>query len=71
MTKNIGNIDRLIRTIVGIVLLILTLYTGGVLQIVLAVVGAILLATGLIGFCPLYKVLNLNTRDKKDAVDKK
>lgn len=64
MMKNQSDIERVIRGIVGLVLLILTIFIGGVLQIVLAVVGAILLATGIIGFCPLYKVLGRNTREK-------
>lgn len=64
MMKNQSNVERLIRSIVGLVLLILTIFVGGVLQIVLAIVGAVLLATGLVGFCPLYKILNVNTRDK-------
>lgn len=66
MTKNESNIDRLIRTIVGFVLLILAVYTGGAIQIILAVIGAISLATGLIGFCPLYMLLKIDTRNKKD-----
>lgn len=64
MKKNQSDIERVIRGIVGLVLLVLTVYVSGVLQIVLAVVGAILLATGIIGFCPLYKVIGRNTREK-------
>lgn len=62
MKKNQSDIERVIRGIVGLVLLVLTVYVSGVLQIVLAVVGAVLLATGIVGFCPLYKVLGRNTR---------
>lgn len=64
MKKNQSDIERVIRGIVGLVLLVLTVYVSGVLQIVLAVVGAILLATGIIGFCPLYKFIGRNTREK-------
>lgn len=64
MKKNQSDIERVIRGIVGLVLLVLTVYVSGVLQIVLAVVGAVLLATGIVGFCPLYKVMGRNTRDK-------
>lgn len=67
MMKNQSNVERLIRSIVGLVLLILTVFVVGVLQIVLAIVGAILLATGIIGFCPLYKVLGRNTRNENDV----
>lgn len=64
MKKNQSDIERVIRGIVGLALLVFTVYVTGVLQIVLAVVGAVLLATGIIGFCPLYRVFNVNTRDK-------
>ncbi len=63
MKKNQSDIERVIRGLVGLVLLVLTIYVTGVLQIVLALVGAILLATGIIGFCPLYKIFGRNTRD--------
>lgn len=65
MKKNQSDIERVVRVIVGLVLLVLTVYVTGVVQIVLAVVGAVLLATGIVGFCPLYKVLGRDTRDKK------
>lgn len=64
MMKNQSNVERLIRSIVGLVLLLLTVFVSGVLQIVLIIIGAILLATGLLGFCPLYKILKINTREK-------
>ncbi len=70
MTKNENNIERLIRAIAGLILLILTIYTAGAVQIILAVIGAILLATGLVGFCPIYKVFKINTRNKKDESGK-
>lgn len=71
MTRNQNNIERLIRTIVGLVFLILTYYTDGVIQIILAIVGALLFATGVIGFCPLYKVLKIDTSKKKEDQEKK
>lgn len=65
MIKNESNIDRLIRVIVGIVLLVLVAFTSGAVQVILAVLGAILLATGIIGFCPLYKLFKIDTSEKK------
>lgn len=71
MKQNQSDIERVIRGIVGLVLLILTIFVSGVLQIVLAIVGAILLATGIVGFCPLYKILGRNTRDGNADVKKR
>jgi hypothetical protein len=63
MKTNESVLDRIIRVIVGIVFLALY-FTGtvtGTLGIVLIVLGAVLLLTGVVGFCPLYKLLKINT----------
>ena len=63
MTRNEGNMDRFIRIIAGAVLIALLFIgtTSGVLGIVLAIAGGVLLLTGMVGFCPLYRLLGLNT----------
>lgn len=63
MTKNEGTADRVIRAVVGIAALIGAFATGlgSVLGVVLLVVGAILVVTAAVGFCPLYKVFGMNT----------
>lgn len=61
--KNESRLDRIIRVIAAIVIAVLY-FTGvisGTWAIVLGVLGAILLVTGLIGFCPLYKLLGIST----------
>ena len=58
MPVNEGTIDRAVRIIVGLGLLALV-FVGP--QTPLGYIGIIPLATGVIGFCPLYKVLGLNT----------
>ena len=63
MKPNESGLDRIIRVILGVVLLALY-FTGtvtGGLGIVLIVVGAIALLTGVVGFCPLYALLKLRT----------
>ena len=63
MKKNMGSLDRIIRLIV--VTAIAVLYSqeiiSGTLAIVLGVVAAIFLLTSLVSFCPLYKIVGLNT----------
>jgi uncharacterized membrane protein len=65
MKINEGSVDRVIRGIVGAILLVvgLTLVQGPV-GIVLDVLGAILLVTGIVGFCPLYTIFHINTAKK-------
>ncbi|MDP3450496.1 MAG: DUF2892 domain-containing protein [Anaerolineaceae bacterium] len=66
MKMNESGMDRIFRVIVGLVLLVLffTQVVAGALGIAAVVVGAVLLITGLVGFCPLYGLLKIQTRKK-------
>jgi len=65
---NVGNADRIIRIIVGIVLIAapyvaeLALWENQTIRILIQVVGAILVFTGVTRFCALYKLIGLNTK---------
>jgi hypothetical protein len=63
---NEGILDRIIRVVLGIVLLVLGAghLGGAVLMWVFYILGAILLVTGIVGFCPLYTLLKINTAKK-------
>ena len=63
MKTNESTIDRIIRVVLGVLLLVLSLagVVTGTWGIVLIVLGAILLVTGLVGFCPLYALLKIKT----------
>lgn len=63
MRCNAGSTDRLVRAVIGIILLAAGLFGGlsGALAIVADVAGAVLLLTGLVGFCPLYTLFGINT----------
>ncbi len=67
MTKNVGNIDKLVRLIIAVVLFILV-YTdtvkGNTMQYVLLTLALIAALTSLLNFCPIYKVLGINTCKK-------
>lgn len=58
MKTNEGGIDRILRIVAGLVLLGLTL-TGNIG--VWGWIGVVPLATGALGWCPLYSLLGLNT----------
>ncbi len=68
MKKNMGNIDRVIRILFALVVVILavTKVITGTGAIVLLILGAILLITSLINFCPIYLALGINTGKKKE-----
>lgn len=57
MNKNIGGVERIIRIIVGLALIALAV-TGASPW---GWIGAVPLATGLIGWCPPYAIFGLNT----------
>ena len=61
ITKNVGNIDRIIRIVAGLALFVAAYITGGGAAIVLAIAGVIALGTGLAGWCGLYALLGINT----------
>ena len=57
--SNTGKIDRIIRIIVGI-LLVGNVFTG--IQTPIGWVGIILIVTGAFGTCPVYSLLGINTK---------
>lgn len=66
MKTNESGLDRIIRVLVGLALIVLyfTHVVSGGLGIVALVVGAVLLVTGAVGFCPLYGLLKIQTNKK-------
>lgn len=63
MTSNVGGIDRILRIVLGVVLVALAA-TGTVGA--WGWVGLVPLATGLIGWCPPYRLLGINTCKNKN-----
>ncbi len=63
MTPNVGNIDRMLRGGVGLVLLALALFAGlsGAGFWIALVVGVVMLATAGMKFCPAYTLLGVKT----------
>lgn len=58
MKTNEGKVDRIVRIVVGL-LLISLVFTGP--QTMWGLVGLVPLLTGIVGFCPLYKVFGIDT----------
>lgn len=55
---NEGTLDRFIRVVVGIALLSLTVAGP---KSLLGLIGVVPLVTGIVGFCPLYRLVGLRT----------
>jgi hypothetical protein len=60
MQKNVGNVDRVIRVILGLGLLSFALIGEGPMRW-WGLVGLVPLLTAAIGTCPLYSLLGLST----------
>jgi hypothetical protein len=60
MTRNVGTIDRILRLVVGVVVLGLYGAVDPPLKY-FTLLGLIPLATALSGFCPLYALLGIST----------
>jgi len=71
MTKNMGTIDRLIRIALAVIIVILLLNSSvaGTFALILGVFAIVFLGTSAIGWCPLYKPMNINTRKSKQKQD--
>jgi uncharacterized membrane protein YgaE (UPF0421/DUF939 family) len=63
MARNIGPEDRIVRIVVGIVLAVLAYLQvlPGVATIIMYVLAAYLLITGILARCLLYKLIDVDT----------
>jgi hypothetical protein len=64
MNKNIGNIERIIRIAIGLMILSLT-FVGP--QSLWVLIGILPLVTGLAGWCPPYAMLGISTCKKRSS----
>jgi len=63
MKKNVGTIDRVLRIVIGVVVVALGIYN----QAWWGVLGIIPLFTATISSCPLYMPFGISTNKKKTA----
>lgn len=67
MTANLGNADRVLRAIFGLVLIVApllnvpTIWSSAALSYGSMAVGLVLVATALFRFCPLYRIVGMST----------
>lgn len=67
MKKNMGTVDKVIRVLVAVIVLVLyfTHVISGTLAVILLILAGVFIVTSLIGTCPLYLPFGLNTRKKE------
>ena len=69
---NVGRLDRVVRLLVGCVLLYITLINTGlianqVIRYVLLVLGGVNIVTALIAYCPMYTLANISTKGRSST----
>ena len=65
MIKNVGSIDKIIRLVLGFglgVWALLGLGLGSSLSYIALAVGVVLIATALLSFCPLFRMLGISSK---------
>lgn len=67
MKKNMGTVDKVIRVLVAVVILVLyfTHVVTGTLGVVLLILAGIFVVTSLVGTCPLYLLFGFSTAKKE------
>ena len=67
MKKNMGTVDRVIRVLVAVIIVVLyfTHVISGTLAVILLILAGIFIVTSLLGICPLYIPLGISTRNKE------
>jgi uncharacterized membrane protein HdeD (DUF308 family) len=63
--NNVGKVDRIIRVVLGVLLIGNVFFA---LQHPIGWIGIILLVTGALGTCPLYSLLNINTKPVSERI---
>jgi len=67
MKKNMGVIDRSVRILIALVLILLfvTKAVSGILAIILLIFSGIFIITSVLGICPLYLPFKISTTKKE------
>lgn len=60
MTANVGTVDKVIRIVIGLVLLSLIFFLDGGIRYI-GLIGLVPILTALFGYCPLYSLFKINT----------
>lgn len=64
MKPNVGGVDKIVRIVVGVLLIVLALMGIGTPW---TWIGVLPLATGLFNWCPLYTLIGVNTCKTKES----
>jgi uncharacterized membrane protein len=65
LKQNLGNKERMVRGGVGLVVLIIAFAAGlpDTASSIVGIVGAVILLTAVLGFCPIYFIINRSSKE--------
>ena len=68
MKANMGSTDKMVRIILAVVIAIIFFSNviSGTLGIILLILAGVFVLTSLISFCPLYPLVGMNTKKKRE-----
>jgi hypothetical protein len=68
MKKNLGKLDRIMRVVVSVIIVGMYLKgkTTGTVGLTEVVLAGVFTLTAIVGFCPIYAVLRMNTNEVKE-----
>ncbi len=71
MKKNMGNLDKVIRVLIAILIFVLYLTNeiSGTVAIILLSLAAVFIITSFISVCPLYLPFGISTRSKTNTTN--
>jgi hypothetical protein len=61
MKRNVGGVDRIVRSVLGVLLVCAAATIGGLWAWIAGAGAVVMLGTALVGFCPLYALLGITT----------
>ena len=64
MKKNMGNFDRILRSIIGITFLVMNIkgFISGPIAVAAVIISVTFLLTSVFGYCPIYALLGISSR---------
>ena len=66
MEQNEGKLDRIIRLVLGIILIFIAFTIRSWPRVTLLILAVFLIGTALAGVCPVYKLFDLSTNKRRN-----
>lgn len=72
LIRNVGSVDKIIRLVVGVLLAawaVMGAGLGSTIGLIALAVGVVLIVTGLVNFCPAFKLLGISSFKNSDSTN--